>query len=171
MKKTFFSLVVALAAAMPAEAADQPGTAWDIVSDLTTEIGPRLAGTEAEARAREKGPTWVYQLNFANPHDGGRYGAHHTLDIPLVFANTATTEAETGDGAAARAVSAAMSDALLRFARTGDPSGGRLGAWPRYELPHRATMTFDVESRVENDPRKAERELFAQAPYIQPGTY
>lgn len=25
------------------------GTAWDIVSGLTTEIGPRLAGTEAEA--------------------------------------------------------------------------------------------------------------------------
>jgi para-nitrobenzyl esterase len=32
-------------------------------------------------------------------------------------------------------------------------------------------MIFDVESRVENDPRKAERELFAKAPYIQPGTY
>ena len=33
------------------------------------------------------------------------------------------------------------------------------------------TMTIDVDSRVENDPRKAERELFANAPYIQPGTY
>jgi para-nitrobenzyl esterase len=64
-----------------------------------------------------------------------------------------------------------MSDALLRFARTGDPSGGALGAWPRYELSKRGTMTFDVDSRVENDPRKAERELFAKAPYIQPGTY
>jgi para-nitrobenzyl esterase len=126
---------------------------------------------EAEARAREGGPTFVYQLNFANPRDGGRYGAHHTLDIPLVFANTAKAEADTGDGVGARAVSAAMSDALLRFARTGDPSGGGLGAWPRYDLSRRATMLFDVESRVENDPRKAERELFAGAPYIQPGTY
>ena len=44
-------------------------------------------------------------------------------------------------------------------------------AWPRYELSKRATMTFDVDSRVENDPRKAEREMFAKAPYIQPGTY
>ena len=126
---------------------------------------------EAEARAKEQGPTWVYQLNFASPRDGGRYGAHHTLDIPLVFANTAKAEAETGDGAGARAVSAMMSDALLRFARSGDPSGGSLGAWPRYELSKRATMTIDVDSRVENDPRKAERELFANAPYIQPGTY
>jgi para-nitrobenzyl esterase len=64
-----------------------------------------------------------------------------------------------------------MSDAFLRFARTGDPSGGSLGAWPRYDLSKRATMIFDADSRVENDPRKAERELFAKAPYIQPGTY
>ncbi len=126
---------------------------------------------EAEARAREAGPTWVYQLNFANPRDGGRYGAHHTLDIPLVFANTAKREAETGDGPDARKVSAAMSDAFLRFARTGDPSGGALGSWPRYDLTKRSTMIFDANSGVENDPRKAERELFAKAPYIQPGTY
>jgi para-nitrobenzyl esterase len=126
---------------------------------------------EAEARARESGPTWVYQLDFANPRDSGRYGAHHTLDIPLVFANTGKVEAETGDGVGARAVSAAMSNALLRFARTGDPSGGGLGTWPRYDLGKRATMLFDAESRVENDPRKVERELFAKAPYIQPGTY
>lgn len=126
---------------------------------------------EAEARARENGATWVYQLNFPSPRDGGRYGAHHTLDIPLVFANTAKPEAQTGDGEGAREVAAAMSDALLRFARTGDPSGGSTGAWPRYDLGKRATMIFDVESRVENDPRKAERELFAKAPYIQPGTY
>ena len=26
--------------------------AWDITEGLTTEVGPRLAGTEAEARAR-----------------------------------------------------------------------------------------------------------------------
>ena len=126
---------------------------------------------EAEARAKEQGPTWVYQLNFANPAEGGRYGAHHTLDIPLVFANTAKAEAETGNDAAARAVSQAMSDALARFARTGDPSGGSLGAWPRYDLSKRATMMFEADSHVENDPRKAERELFAKAPYIQPGTY
>ncbi|HEV7691262.1 MAG TPA: carboxylesterase family protein [Hyphomonadaceae bacterium] len=126
---------------------------------------------EAEARAREQGPTWVYQLNFRNPREGGRFGAHHTLDIPLVFANTAKSEAETGNGPDAQRTSITMSDAFLRFARSGDPSGGSLGAWPRYDLARRATMIFDADSRVEDDPRKAERELFAKAPYIQPGAY
>ena len=27
--------------------------AWDMLEGLTTEVGPRMAGTEAEARARE----------------------------------------------------------------------------------------------------------------------
>ena len=31
-------------------------------------------------------------------------------------------------------------------------------------------MIFDAAPRVENDPRRAERELFARVPYIQPGT-
>src|SRR3546814_12327407 len=34
------------------DAALKDDVAWDIVEGLTTEIGPRLAGTEAEARAR-----------------------------------------------------------------------------------------------------------------------
>jgi para-nitrobenzyl esterase len=37
-------------------------------------------------------------------------------------------------------------------------------------LAKRETMIFDTNSRVENDPRKWERELFARIPYIQPGT-
>jgi para-nitrobenzyl esterase len=31
-------------------------------------------------------------------------------------------------------------------------------------------MIFDVASRVENDPRRWQRETFAPAPYTQPGT-
>jgi para-nitrobenzyl esterase len=31
-------------------------------------------------------------------------------------------------------------------------------------------MVFDTASRVVADPRKWERELFARAPYIQPGS-
>jgi Zn-dependent M28 family amino/carboxypeptidase len=70
------SLVLALAAAVTAQAADQPtripdaalktagelsaraledDTAWNFVEGLTTEIGPRLAGGDNDAKARE----WV----------------------------------------------------------------------------------------------------------------
>jgi para-nitrobenzyl esterase len=126
---------------------------------------------EAEARARQGAPTWVYQLDYSSRGQGGRYGAYHMLDIPLVFANTQEATADTGDDKAARTMAAAMSDALLRFARTGDPNGGALPAWPRHDLARRETMMFDVTTRVESDPRGEERRFFGVAPYIQPGTY
>jgi hypothetical protein len=40
--------------------------AWDITEGLTTEIGPRLAGTEAEARARAWGVERLSGLGFSN---------------------------------------------------------------------------------------------------------
>jgi hypothetical protein len=40
--------------------------AWDIVEGLTTEIGPRLAGTEAEARARAWAVERLRALGFSN---------------------------------------------------------------------------------------------------------
>jgi carboxypeptidase Q len=40
--------------------------AWDIVEGLTTEVGPRLAGTEAEGRAREWAVRKLKAMGFAN---------------------------------------------------------------------------------------------------------
>jgi len=41
-------------------------TAWKVVESLTTEIGPRLAGSDAEARAREWGAAKLKALGFKN---------------------------------------------------------------------------------------------------------
>ncbi|HRP10725.1 MAG TPA: carboxylesterase/lipase family protein [Terricaulis sp.] len=124
----------------------------------------RGALIELEARADAGAPAYAYQLDWRCPREGGVYGAPHTLDIPLVFGNL---EASPWIGARtpeAEAVSAAMMEALLRFARSGDPG------WTPYTRDQRATMIFDTRARMENDPRKAERELFAAVPYVQPGT-
>ena len=48
------------------DAALQDEYAWDIVEALTTEVGPRLAGTEAEARARDWAVRKLAALGFAN---------------------------------------------------------------------------------------------------------
>jgi para-nitrobenzyl esterase len=63
-----------------------------------------------------------------------------------------------------------MSDAFRAFARTGNPVHANLPEWPPYTLPKRETLVIDRPSRLENDPRGAERELFARVPYVQPGT-
>ena len=47
-------------------AALESDLAWTIVEDLVTEIGPRLAGSEAEARARDWAVTMLREQRFSN---------------------------------------------------------------------------------------------------------
>ncbi len=105
---------------------------------------------EAEARDRAGHPGFVYQLDFEQ--------AKHADDIALSFGTIPDPTP------AQQAMSDRVMDAFVRFAHTGDPG------WPAYTLAGRQTMIFDTESRVENDPRQWERELFARVPYIQPGS-
>jgi hypothetical protein len=50
------------------DAALKDDYAWDIVEGLSTEVGQRLAGTEAEARARDWAVAKLKALGFANVH-------------------------------------------------------------------------------------------------------
>ncbi|MDP1630426.1 MAG: carboxylesterase/lipase family protein [Caulobacter sp.] len=130
----------------------------------------RAAVIEAEARARQGAPAFVYQLDWKSPRDGGRWGAPHTLDIPLVFGTLDAPGSITGTAPDARAVSDALQDAFIAFARTGDPNHAGLRGWAPYTLPRRQTLIVDVPARMVDDPRGGERELFARVPYTQPGT-
>ncbi len=130
----------------------------------------RAAIIEAEARANAGTPAFVYQLDWRSPRAGGKFGAHHTLDIPLVFRTLGSAGDMTGTSAAARAVSDALSDAFIAFARTGVPVVPGVSHWAPYTLAQRQTLIFDEAPHMADDPRGAERRFFAQIPYVQPGT-
>lgn len=84
MNRTLIALA-ALALAVPAAAETPPlrltleqaaddalhhdGHAWDFVEGITTEVGPRQAGTEAEARGRAWAVQWLKAKGFANVAD------------------------------------------------------------------------------------------------------
>ena len=55
-------------AALRNDALDNDHYAWDIVEGLTTEVGQRLAATEAEARARDWAVKRLTAMGFANVH-------------------------------------------------------------------------------------------------------
>ena len=130
----------------------------------------RGAVIEAEERARAGAPAWVYQLDLPSTVEGGRLRAMHTTDIPLVFDNLAAKGSPVAPSPAAQSVADRMSEAFIALARTGNPNAPALPAWAPYDLTRRATMVFDADTRLVNDPRGAERRLFAKVPYIQPGT-
>jgi para-nitrobenzyl esterase len=124
----------------------------------------------AQERARLGAPTWVYQVNFPSPMEGGRRRALHTIDIPLVFDNIHKEGAKAGTGPEAQAMADAMSSAFIAHARAGDPNHQGIPSWPQYTVPRRAEMIWDTPPAVVDDPRGRERELFALTPYVKPGT-
>ena len=130
----------------------------------------KAAIIQDEERARAGAPAWAYQLDWRAPKDGGVWGAPHTLDMQLVFGNLDAPGVITGTGPEAVAMSERLSDAFIAFARTGNPGTSSLPNWPAYDLNQRQTMVFNDVSRLENDPRGAERELFNKVPFIQFGT-
>ncbi|WP_454758702.1 carboxylesterase/lipase family protein [Caulobacter segnis] len=130
----------------------------------------KAAIIQDEERAKAGAPAFAYQVNWKSPKDGGIFGAPHTIDIGLVFGTLDAKGSIVGTGPESVAMSNTMSDAFVRFAATGDPNGGTLPKWEPYTLPRRQTMVFDNTSRLEDDPRGAEREFFNRVPFTQFGT-
>lgn len=130
----------------------------------------RAAIIEAQERAKQAGAhTYVYQLDWGSPVRP-EMGAPHTFDIPLVFGTLDAAGSITGTGEEAERVSGMMRKAFVAFARSGSPDHDGIPAWQPYTLPDRETLVVDLPPRMENDPRGAERRLFAHVPYVQPGT-
>ena len=129
----------------------------------------RGAIIEAEERAKSGSPAYAYQLNWASQREGGKFRAPHASDIQLVFDNIDKPGANAS-GPTAQSMADQLSETFLAFARTGNPNNKLIRRWETYTLPRRQTMVFDVPSRPEDDPRGAERRLFAKVPYVQPGT-
>ncbi|HEX5285260.1 MAG TPA: carboxylesterase family protein [Bryocella sp.] len=131
---------------------------------------------EAERRAQSPAQlrTWVYEMDWPSPVAGGKFRAPHTVDIPFFFDNLAVAPGMIGgtaeDVERAQPLATAMSQALIAFAKAGDPNHAGLPHWPAYDLRQRATMIWNTPYHVIDDPRKSERELAAQAHYRQPGT-
>ena len=95
-------------------------------------------------------------------------GAAHTDDLPYVFGTLDAPGSYSGTDARARQVSAAMMRAFTGLARTGTPG---LAEWRPYTLPARETLVVGEQTiATVADPRRWERELWARAPYIQPGS-
>ena len=111
--------------------------------------------TLAERKAAQnKAPVYMYFFAWDTVGFGGKYKALHMAEIPFVFNNIANAEAMTHKLPEAQALADKMSDAWIAFAKTGNPTTKGLPQWAPYSADHRATMIFDNNPRVENDPAR-----------------
>ena len=108
---------------------------------------------QAERKAvQNAAPVYVYLLAWETPVDAGRLRAHHALDLPLVFNNVETSRSMVGPGSDPQKVADQMNSAWIAFARSGNPNAKGLPQWNPYDLKSRATMIFNLNSYLQNDP-------------------
>lgn len=101
----------------------------------------------AEAQVRHAS-AHVYLFDWRSPLYDGLVGAAHVLDLPFVFGTHRSPQCApfVGDAPEADALSDAMRNAWVAFARSGDPG------WPRYDTSHRPTRVRGPGCPVVDDP-------------------
>jgi para-nitrobenzyl esterase len=108
-------------------------------------------------------PAFAYRFDWRSPLLGGVLGSCHALELGFVFGtyNEKLAGAFFGSGPKADALSAAMMQAWIAFARSGDPSCALTGPWPRYDATTRATMMLgDGDPHVANAPDERRRQMW-----------
>jgi carboxylesterase type B len=114
---------------------------------------PAIRLADAHANADTTSGTYMYEFAWASPG----LGAVHALEVPFVFDTAAADAPLFGPllgNAPPQELAQTMHSAWVAFAATGDPG------WPKYDLERRATMRFDADSRIVEDPRPWERALW-----------
>jgi len=130
-------------------------TPWDLYVAITSQRFHTGSVLLAERQsAASPTPIWMYVFDYAG---ASPIGAAHGLEIAYAFGNASGTRPHDADVAR---VEADMCDAWTAFARSGDPNHPGIPTWPAYDARSRSTMLFDAPSRVESDPRSAERVAF-----------
>jgi para-nitrobenzyl esterase len=112
----------------------------------------------AEAKAARGDHVWVEQLAWPTPVLNGDLGACHGLDLPFLFDDLGHPSLLGDDPP--QALADDVHGACVRFIRDGEPNGGRLPPWPRYDLEGRAVMRFADEPSLALDPNAEERRLW-----------
>ena len=143
------------------------------ITDLAEAVPP--AGTDfifripsirlAEAALTHNPRVYMFSMSW-----GGRLGAAHGLDVPLMFDSLEPSRdllamLGVSDAGPAQPLATAMHGAWVNFIKTGSPRHPNLPDWPRYELARRATMELNLASRVVDDPGAEERQLWDCARY------
>jgi para-nitrobenzyl esterase len=116
----------------------------------TTDTGLRCSGRLQAERHRASGAsTWLYEFDRAIPP---KPTVVHSSELPYVFGNLWPTGSQAGQFTEVdRTISDTMQAYWTNFAKTGDPNGQGLPAWPAFEPKSRAFMRFGVAGEIGAD--------------------
>ncbi|WOI36355.1 carboxylesterase family protein [Alteromonas sp. CI.11.F.A3] len=128
----------------------------DIYAQAQSDYTFRMPALHIAERLSLKGnPVWKYNFAWQSPAYNGRLGAAHFVDVPFTFNTLDSQEAKDFVGTQPPdSLTHFMQTQWLHFAKTDSVD------WPSYSQDVRATMQFNIKSKVMNDPNKDVRRLW-----------
>jgi len=122
-------------------------------------------------RATAAGPGgWLFRFDLpaSRKFRGDDVGAPHACALAFTFNTFANPDTHAfafhdREDPVVRRLADLWSNALIAFARTGDPNGAGLPEWPRYSADDRRCIILDDSPRVESDPDAMHRKLWGDA--------
>lgn len=124
--------------------------AWDIRSRVVR---------QAERQTANGGAVYNYLFDWKTPLWDGRPRAYHNSDLAFWFNNTDEMDTITGGGERPRRLAEKMSQAVINFARKGDPNHSGIPEWPKYDSEKGAVMIWDDVCKVQHDPDREARNI------------
>lgn len=124
-------------------------------------------GTVAQLIWHSRAGNTAYQFQFSRVPPGREaVGAAHGSELPYVF-GTLSTASRTANAPKYDSVDATVSDQMQQywtnFAKTGDPNGGSLPQWPKFEPTARAYIDLTANgSAVREGLRREACDLFIE---------
>jgi len=134
----------------------QDAGSGDLYAAVVTDWFYRIPAIRlAEAQVKNSARAYMYQFGWRSPSFNGTLGACHALEIAFAFDTLAVPGQELLLGPhPPQALADTMRTAWVAFATHGDPG------WPQYDLQRRATMRFDTDSKLVDDPDSQQRSLW-----------
>ena len=123
---------------------------------------------DAAAAANAAGSrAWLYRFDFpANLPGFEHLGATHSSEMAFTFNTFARSDSHAcityhdREDPEVQRLASTWSQAIARFARTGDPNGSDLPDWPIYDVDLRSCLILDKNIRIEHDPDRCHRDLW-----------
>jgi para-nitrobenzyl esterase len=113
--------------------------------------------------AQSRAPVYLYSFTWRSAVRGGRLRSMHCMELPFVFDHPDAISFMTGTSDGRAQLAAAMSEAWISFARTGNPSQAGIPSWTPYNPATWPTMVFGSKVELVADPHGEERRAMEYA--------